>query len=87
MEFSIRTHSSEASKESSMIATPGCQLDHICNELQLRNGWHTPERFSAWFEMDESIVGTSEVGRHTSDLDLGRGRHTFNLVHTCWKPT
>lgn len=34
MEFSIRTHSPEASKESSMIATPGCQLDHIFNELQ-----------------------------------------------------
>ena len=40
-----------------VMATPGCQLDYLWNELQFRNGGHT---------CDPDL----EAGRQVSDLDL-----------------
>ena len=37
------------------------QLASICNELQPREGEHTSERFSAWFEVGKSILGGSKT--------------------------
>lgn len=38
-----------------VMAILNCQLASICNELQPREGEHTSERFSAWFEVGKSI--------------------------------
>lgn len=44
-----------------VMAVLDCQLASICNKLQPREGEHTSERFSAWFE----------EGKSTFILDLG----------------
>ena len=57
------------------MASLGWWFDCIWNELQSRNGGHT---------CDPDL----EAGRQlTFNPDLGSGRHTFKLGHTCWKPT
>lgn len=47
------------------MAILGCQLVYVWNELQSKNGGHTWDKFSAWFETSES----------TSSPDLGRKIH------------
>lgn len=38
------------------MASLGCQLDYIWNELQSRNGGHSCERLSVCFEVSESTT-------------------------------
>jgi hypothetical protein len=62
------------------MAIIGCQLDYIWNELQSRNEGHTHRRFSAWFEVGESMSSLDLWGSSTDTFDLKAKRHR-SLIH------